>query len=428
MKSARVLASTALLFLAVYFPAMSAAAQSASNSQVWVASWAASQQIPEPHNALAPDDLRNATVRQFIRLSVGGSTLRVHISNAFGVEPLQFASVHIARPLSPASPNPASPDTASPDIDPKSDRALTFSGESSVIVPAGTEYISDPIEYPAAPLSILAISFHIDAPPTVETGHPGSRETTWYLHGDFVSAATLPEAGHVDHWYQLSGIDVLASPGAGSIVAFGDSITDGHAATTNGNDRWTDVLAERLQASPGTRAISVLNKGIGGNHILTDGLGPNTLARFDRDVLAPAGIRWLILFEGVNDLGGLSRMAEASAAEHGKLVSRILSAYQQIVVRAHAHGIRAIGATITPFTGSEYYHPGPATEADRQAINAWIRTPGHFDAFVDFDKTLRDPSDPTRLLPAYDCGDHLHPNPAGYKALGEAVPLVFFAN
>jgi lysophospholipase L1-like esterase len=172
----------------------------------------------------------------------------------------------------------------------------------------------------------------------------------------------------------------------------------------------------------------VLNKGIGGNHILTDGLGPNTLARFDRDVLAPAGIRWLILFEGVNDLGGLSRMAEASAAEHGKLVSRILSAYQQIVVRAHAHGIRAIGATITPFTGSEYYHPGPATEADRQAINAWIRTPGHFDAFVDFDKTLRDPSDPTRLLPAYDCGDHLHPNPAGYKALGEAVPLVFFAN
>ena len=297
-----------------------------------------------------------------------------------------------------------------------------------MIVPAGTEYISDPIEYPVAPLSLVAISFHIDAPPTVETGHPGSRETTWYLHGDLASAATLPEAGHVDHWFHLSGIDVLAPPSAASIVALGDSITDGHGATTNGNNRWTDVLAERLQATPSTRFIGVLNQGIGGNHMLTDGLGPNALARVDRDVLAPAGIRWLILFEGVNDLGGLTRIAEASPSEHSKLVSRILSAYQQIVLRAHAHGIRVIGATITPFTGSDYYHPGPATEADRLAINAWIRAPGHFDAFVDFDKAVRDPSDPSRLLPAYDCGDHLHPNPVGYKALGDAVPLALFAN
>jgi len=418
MKPARVIAPTFLFCLAVCVSATSAAAQMASNGQVWVGSWATSQQIPEPQNALAPDDLRNATVRQIVRLSVGGSTLRVHISNAFGVEPLQITSVHIARPLLPAS----------PDIDPKSDRPLTFSGESAVIVPAGTEYISDPIEYPVAPLSLVAISFHIDAPPTVETGHPGSRETTWYLHGDLASAATLPEAGHVDHWFHLSGIDVLAPPSAASIVALGDSITDGHGATTNGNNRWTDVLAERLQATPSTRFIGVLNQGIGGNHMLTDGLGPNALARVDRDVLAPAGIRWLILFEGVNDLGGLTRIAEASPSEHSKLVSRILSAYQQIVLRAHAHGIRVIGATITPFTGSDYYHPGPATEADRLAINAWIRAPGHFDAFVDFDKAVRDPSDPSRLLPAYDCGDHLHPNPVGYKALGDAVPLALFAN
>jgi lysophospholipase L1-like esterase len=428
MKTARAIASTVVVVLAAWFFATSASAQPASNGQVWVGSWAASQQIPEPQNALAPDDLRNATVRQMIRLSVGGSTLRVHISNAFGVEPLLFTSVHIARPLSPAAPDPTSPSPGSPDIDPKSDRALTFSGASDVIVPAGAEYISDPIEYPVAPLSILAISFHIDVPPTVETGHPGSRETTWYLHGDLVSAATLPEASHVDHWYQLSEIDVLAPPGAASIVALGDSITDGHGATTNGNNRWTDVLAERLQASASTRFIGVLNQGIGGNHILIDGLGPNALARVDRDVISQAGIRWLILFEGVNDLGGLTRIAEASPAEHSKLASRILSAYQQIVLRAHAHGIRVIGATITPFTGSDYYHPGPATEADRQSINAWIRMPGHFDAFIDFDETVRDPNDPSRLRPAYDCGDHLHPNPAGYKALGDAVPLALFAN
>jgi len=418
MKPARAIASTVLFILGVWFSAAAAGAEPASTGQVWVGSWAASQQIPEPQNALAPEDLRNATVRQIVRLSVGGTTLRVHISNAFGAEPLQFNSVHIARPVS----------SASPDIDPKSDRALTFSGASDVLVPAGAEYISDPIDFLIAPLSSLAISFHFDAPPTVETGHPGSRETSWRLHGDFVSASTLPEASHADHWYQISGIDVLAPPGSASIVALGDSITDGHGATTNGNNRWTDVFAERLQASPSTRFIGVLNQGIGGNHLLTDGLGPNALSRLDRDVLAQTGIRWLILFEGVNDLGGLTRNGEVTSGEHSRLVSRILSSYQQIVVRAHAHGIRVIGATITPFAGSDYYHPGPAAEADRQIVNAWIRAPGHFDAFIDFDKALRDPSDPSRLLPAYDCGDHLHPNPAGYKAMGEVVPLTLFAD
>jgi lysophospholipase L1-like esterase len=242
-----------------------------------------------------------------------------------------------------------------------------------------------------------------------------------------VKAATLTESKQVDHWYQISEIDVQAAPGAAAIVALGDSITDGHGATTNGNDRWTDVLAERLQSSPNTRNIGVSNQGIGGNHLLTDGLGPNALARFDRDVLAPAAARWLIVFEGVNDLGGLARNGEVSPAEHAALVSRVIAAYQQIIARAHAHGLRVYGATITPYAGSNYYHPGPLSEEDRQSVNQWIRAAGHFDAVIDFDSVVRDPQHPDRLLPAYDCGDHLHPSPAGYKAMGNAVPLALFA-
>ena len=311
-------------------------------------------------------------------------------------------------------------------IDPATDKALTFSGSSDVLVPAGAEFISDPIEYSVAPLSSLTITFHLDQPPVQQTGHPGSRATSYYVHGDQVSAADLPDAKKIDHWYQLAGVDVAAPSGAAAIVALGDSITDGHAATNNGNDRWTDILAQRLQASPATRNFSVLNHGIGGNHLLTDGLGPNVLARFDRDVLAQTGVRYVILLEGVNDLGGLTRQNEAPAADHDLLVHRILAAYQQIVLRAHAHGIQVIGATILPYTGSDYYHPGPASEADRQTINQWIRVPGHFDAVVDFDKVMRDPAHPERMLPAYDSGDHLHPSPAGYKTMGEAIPLSLF--
>ncbi|MGC2640055.1 MAG: SGNH/GDSL hydrolase family protein [Acidobacteriaceae bacterium] len=415
MKPAKILGF--VLLLAACLAAASARTHHPSGAPVWIGSWAASQQIPEPANSLPPDDLRDATVRQIVRLSVGGSTLRVHLSNAFGTETLRFTSVHIARPLA----------SGSAAIDPASDRALTFAGAPDVTIPAGADSISDPIADPLAPLSSVAITFHLDAPPARETGHPGSRATSWYVHGDQVASADLPGAKSVDHWYQLSAIDVLAPPGAASIVALGDSITDGHATTTNGNDRWTDVLADRLQASPATRMIGVLNEGIGGNHLLIDGLGPNALARFDRDVLAPTGVRWLIVFEGVNDLGGLTKNGDVSAAEHSALAARILAAYQQMIVRARAHGIRVIGATITPFAGSDFYHPGAATEADRQAVNAWIRAPGHFDGVLDFDQVVRDPSQPDRLLPAYDCGDHVHPNPAGYKAIGDAVPLSLFA-
>lgn len=384
---------------------------------VWVASWAASQQIPEQQNALPADDLRDVTVRQIFHLSVGGPALRVHLSNVFGSEALHFTSVHVARPLSPSS----------PEIDPASDRALTFTGSTDVTVPPGAEFVSDPLRFAAAPLSDLAVTFHLDAPPARETGHPGSRATSYYQHGDIVSNVSLPDAKRVDHWYQVAGIDVQAEPGAAAVVVLGDSITDGRGSTTNGNNRWTNVLAQRLQDSPKTRKIGVSNQGIGGNHLLTDGLGPNVLARFDRDVLAQAGVRWVIVFEGVNDLGGLAREAEVSPADHAARVQGVIAVYQQIIARAHAHGLLVYGATITPYVGSEYYHPGPLSEADRQAVNQWIRAAGHFDAVIDFDAAMRDPQHPDRLLPAYDCGDHLHLSVEGYKVMGSAVPLELFA-
>ena len=381
-----------------------------------MATWGCSQQIPEPQNELPVDDLRDATVRQIFHLSVGGSALRVHLSNAFGTEALRFTSVHIARPLS----------ISSSAIDPSSDRPLTFAGKPDVLVPPGAEFVSDPVNLKVIPLSDIAVTFHLDAPPSRETSHPGSRATSYYVHGDATGAATLTEPKRVDHWFQISEIDVQAPPDAGTVVVLGDSITDGHGTTTNGNDRWTDVLAARLQASPHTKNIGVSNQGIGGNNLLVDGLGPNALSRFDRDVLAPAAVRWLIVFEGVNDLGGLARTGEVPPADHAALVERVLAAYRQIIERAHAHNLRVLGVTITPYVGSEYYHPSPTSEADRQAVNQWIRAAGHFDAVIDFDAVVRDPAHPDQLLPAFDSGDHLHPSPAGYKAMADSIPLSAF--
>lgn len=382
----------------------------------WVGSWASSQQIPEPQNVLAPADLQNATLRQIVHLSIGGSELRVRLSNRFGTAPLALKAVHIAEPVS----------TASAKIVPGSDRTLTFSGSAEVTIPAGADYFSDPIDYTVAPLSNLAITIYMETPPARETGHPGSRATSYLVHGNEVSAEDLPGAKTVEHWYFISGVDVAAPQNAASIVALGDSITDGHASTTNGNDRWPDDLAKRLQASAETRNFGVLNVGTGGNRLLVDGLGPNALARFDADVLAQAGVRYVIVLEGVNDLGMMTRLGDVSKAEHSAMVHQIEAAYEQIIVRAHAHGIDAIGGAIMPFVGSGFYHPGPNTEADRREINNWIRAPGHFDAVIDFDRAMRDPGHPDRLNPKFDCGDHLHPSPAGYAAMADAIPLALF--
>ncbi len=413
--------ATALAAFMCVFPAIAADAASA-----WVGSWAAGQQIPEPNNVAPPASLEHSTVRQIVHLSAGGTRIRVRVSNAFGKAPLHMLAVHVARPVSARSAR----------IDPASDRALTFNERPDVLIPAGAEYISDPLDYSVAPLSDLTVSLELESAPEQQTGHPGSHATSYLAPGAAVSAADLPAAQRVEHWYFLSGVEVSAAPGTAAVVAFGDSITDGHGSTTDGNDRWPDDLAARLQHDGATRGIAsrgtstrdtaVLNAGIGGNRLLLDGLGPNALARLDRDVLAQSGVRYLIVLEGINDIGMLTRGATATQAQHEDLVQRMIGAYREIVMRAHSHGIKVIGATVLPFMGSDYYHPDQANEHDRKAVNAWIRAPGDFDAVVDFDKVTADPAHPDRLRADYDSGDHLHPSPAGYRAMADAIPLELF--
>jgi len=357
----------------------------------WVGSWAASQQLVEPNNTLSADDLRDATLRQIVHLSLGGNEVRLQLSNRFGAAPLHLTAVHVARSLSPSSSR----------IVPGTDKPVTFSGARDVTIPPHADYVSDPVAFTVNALSNLAVTLHVDVAPDQQTGHPGSRATSYRVRGDFASALELPDSTAVEHWYFVAGIDVAAPRHANAVVVLGDSITDGHGATTNGNDRWTDVLAQRLQSQSSTRNLSVLNQGIGGNHLLTDGLGPNVLSRFDHDVIAQPQVRYLIVFEGINDIGMLALMGGVPSTEHDALVRRVIGAYQQMITRAHTHHIKVIGATIMPFVGSDYYHPGPASEADRQAINKWIRAAGHFDAVIDFDKITRDPSQPERLLPAF---------------------------
>ncbi len=384
----------------------------------WVGSWATSQQLLGPDDALTANDLRDVTLRQVVHLSLGGKVLRVHLSNRFGATSLHFSSVHIARPESAIGGSTVA----------GTDQALSFSGSPDVWVPAGADYTSDPITFSASPLSDLAITLHVDGPvdgpSSGETGHLGSHATSYLVHGDQVSALDLPNAKKVDHWYFISGVDVSSLSEAAAVVVLGDSVTDGHGATLNGNDRWPDWLAKRFQAKK--MEVGVLNQGVGGNRLLLDGIGPNALARFDHDVLALAGVRYVILLEGINDLGMLARTGEVPEAEYNALVNRIISAYEQIISRAHAHRIQIFGATILPFTGSEFYHPDGRTETARQAVNHWIRSSGNFDAFIDFDNTMRDPEHVSRLLPSLDSGDHLHPSPVGFAAMAEAVPLELF--
>lgn len=381
----------------------------------WVGAWASAQQIPEPHNALDPADLTDATVRQIVRLMIGGPKLRVRLSNRFGTEPLTFSTVHVAKAVA----------LGCAAIEAGGDRALSFDGQASVIIPAGAEYLSDPLDMPMPALSHLAVTFHLPAPPMVQTSHPGSRTTSFVAQGARVGDADLPDAKRVAHWYQLAAVDVLAGPKAAAIAIIGDSITDGFGVTPDTHQRWPDRLAERLQASAATRHLSVLNHGIGGNRLLNDGLGPNALARFDRDVLSQTGVKYAVILEGVNDLGTLTRDAPATSEQHDALVRRMIGAYRQMVERGRARGLKMIGATILPYGASPYYHPDARNEADRQAVNRWIRTPGNFDAVIDFDAIMRDPARPDRLRADLD-NDGLHPSLAGYRFMGDAVPLALF--
>lgn len=384
---------------------------------IWTATWADAQQILVPPNALPPADLNDATLREIIHVSLGGTRVRVRFSNLFGTAPLRIDAAHVAYAVSPASAA----------IEPGSDHALSFGGQPGIVIPPGSEGASDPVELAVSPLSNLAVSLHLPHASLPETGHAVSNSTSYHVHGNQTAARDFDNPAKADHWYYLAGVDVDAGSGSAVIVALGDSIADGFRSTIDGNDRWPDVLARRLQSNAGTKSVGVIDAGIGGNQLLHDGIGPSAVARFDRDVLAQPGARWVIVLEGINDLGRLTLAHPVSPGEHAALVAAILAADKDMIDRAHARGLKAIGATIMPDAGNILYHPDAANNADRQAINAWIRAPGHFDGLIDFAALVRDPRDPNRLQARYDSGDHLHPSHAGYRAMAEAIPLELFA-
>jgi lysophospholipase L1-like esterase len=377
----------------------------------WVASWGAAQQIAESNNELAAANWRDASLRQVVHLTLGGKQFRVRVSNVYGTAPLTLdaASVALAQTVGEAG------------IQPPTLRALTFGGRASVTIPAGAEYYSDAVAMELKPAADLAISLYFKGEPARQTSHSGARATTFLAKGNRVMDAAWTDAGKVTRWYAISDVEVQAPRNVGALVAIGDSITDGYGVPSDTNTRWTDVLAARLRDNKDT--LGVVNAGIGGGRLLKDGLGPNLVSRFDRDVISRAGVTHALVMIGVNDFGIQHRNGPDTPNDRQQLLADMKAGYRQLAERAHAHGICLIGGTVTPYVGSDYYHPEPENEADRQELNQWIRTAGVFDAIADFDATLRDPAQPARIKPVYDGGDHLHPSLAGYRALAETVPL-----
>lgn len=397
------------IFLAMIFlwsAAANCGANDTNNAQ-WVGTWGCSPQLTERRNLPPPPGLSSNTLRQVVRASIGGKRLRLHFSNAFGDGALTMAGVRLALSDGGSA------------IKSGTEKSLAFAGQESVTIPAGETAASDPLDFDLAPLSTLAVTIYFHETPASVTGHPGSRSTSYLMPGDALSAGDMPAAARTQHWYFLTGIDVAAEPSDAALVVLGDSITDGRGSEPDHNNRWPDDLADRLQAGTLTRGVAVLNEGIGGNCVLHGGLGTTALSRFDRDVLAQDSARWLIVFEGVNDIGGM-RGANSTVAKD------LTAAYEGFIVAAHAKKIRVYGGTITPFGGSQY--DSPAHEAARQAVNDWIRNSSKFDAVIDFDAALRDPQNPSGLLPVADSGDHLHPSVKGYQMMAGTIDLKLFEN
>ena len=387
-------------------------ANAADNGTNWVGTWACSPQLVEPQNMPPAPGLANNTLRQVIHLTLGGHELRLRFSNEFSRTPLGIASVHIA----------LSADSVAGTIRPETDTAVTFGGKPGVKIPGSALMFSDPIKFSTAPLSDLIVTIQFDEVPEGITGHPGSRQTSFIAAGNQVSAAALTTPVTTEHWYILTGADTDGAEDSAAIVTLGDSITDGRGSITNQDTRWADNLARALAADKKLSHLSVLNHGIGGNRITRDGLGPNALARYDRDVIAQTGRRWVIIFEGVNDIG--STKAATDKGVPSTMADDIILAYQQFILRAHNHGIKVYGATITPFGQSFYYNA--STESDRQKVNDWIRNSHQFDAVIDFDKAVRDPANPSQLTADTDSGDHLHLNSEGYRRMAAAIDLNLF--
>jgi lysophospholipase L1-like esterase len=375
----------------------------AAASTDWVGTWATAAAVPTSGQALA--GFTDTTLRQRIHVSVGGDVVRLRLTNVYGTSPLVVRSTTLARPG--ARPG---------DLDPATVIPVTFAQSTSVRVPAGAELVSDPVRLSVPDDGDLIASLYLPGPTGPATYHAGARTTGWVAPGDRSndpSVATFP--GRTGSFWFLDGLDVRTHVG-GSVAFVGDSITDGSGSTAEVDHRWPDYLADRMLAGPRPDRFGVLNAGIGGNRMLLNagspGQGVNALARLDRDALTQTGVKVVFLFEGVNDI-------QQDPSEYDP--SQIIAAYRQVAQRAHDRGLRVVGATITPFQGWSKWTP--EREAVRASVNQWIRTSGELDGVVDFDATVRDPAQPLRLLPAYDSGDHLHPNDAAYAAMAAAVDL-----
>lgn len=401
-----------------------AIAQSSATVEHWVGTWATaavsapSTPPPQPAGGPPAQALRfnNQTFRQFVRVSVGGSRVRVVLTNAFGTRALQVGGALVARRASGSS------------LAEGSGRALTFGGLAVAMVPPGAILVSDPVDLAVAPASDVAIDLFLPgdtaASPSPLSVHAGSRQTNYLSSsGRHLGATELPGATPVPAWAFLARVEVVAPEPVGAVVAFGDSITDGYNSTPDTNNRWPDHLARRLAANG--KEMGVLNEGIDGNRVLVDGAGVSALARFDREVLAAPGVTHVVVLEGINDLGIGALFNEATRPT----VEELIAGHRQLIARARAKGLKIFASTLLPYEGTVF--PGyftPEGEAIRQAFNRWLRTSKEYDGVVDFDAVIRDPEQPTRMLAKYDSGDHLHPNDAGYKLMADAFDLALLGS
>jgi lysophospholipase L1-like esterase len=383
-----------------------AACAASASEPHWIGAWSASPDAPGPV-------VSAQTIRQVVRMSVGGSAVRVRLSNLDGNGPLTIGPVHVAA------------HTEGGAIAPGTDHAVLFKGKPTATLAKGEAVWSDPVEMAVKPLQELAVSLYVPANAGVASTLHSAALATAYLteQGDATASTRFPGTETNGSRLFLTDVDVASAADGATIVAFGDSITDGVGSNADAQQRWPDFLAERLQGDARFKATGVADAGIGGNRILHDDYGPSALKRFDRDALDKANVRWIVLLEGINDIGNSGPQAKA---EDRVTVEQITAGMQTLIQRAHARGIRIYGATLTPFGGASWPYHSAANEAKRLAVNDWIRRSGAFDGVIDFDKAIRNPSQPDRMLPAYDSGDHLHPNGAGYKAMAASIDLDLF--
>ena len=378
-----------------------------SNSKTkWVGTWATAPQLVETKNMPPSPGLTNNSLRQIIRVSIGGDTLRVRFSNEFSTSAVSMKSVQIAV------------STGDNTINVPTNKELKFHDSSEVTMDAGAAVTSDPIAFHLTPRMDVAITIYFGQTSFTVTGHPGSRTTSYILAGNTTTTTDFAGAVTTDHWYNINAIDVLTPSTAACVAILGNSITDGRGSITNLQNRWPDIFSEALLKESSTQQVGVLNLGIGGNCILSGGLGPTGVSRYDQDILNQQGVRWAIIFEGVNDIGGVRSDDAASTT-----ANNLIAAYKQMVVKAHAKNIRIYGGTIMPFKGNGYYNQ--YSESCRNTVNLWIRSKGNYDGCIDFDKTMRNPQDTTRIVSSYQ-NDGLHPDAAGHKTMGESVDLNLF--